>query len=225
MKKRWELKQDRGQSLVEMALTLPILLLMFAGLIEIGAALRNYLVVVNANREGTRMAARGRWFDTEDEVQELFRRVSAAAGVDQRGDGTLVQFMRTVPMDDLPANTTMRIYYVAVPDQIDETGGVTDEAAVVNGPWYTGTLHLGRPGIDVEAEAARAQAANKAFNQKYFVDEHLIDIASEDNFVIVETWYEHEQLLKMPIFTAVLPERFTLYAHSTMRVTLDSRIQ
>ena len=38
MKNRWRLKGDKGQSLVELALTLPLLLLMFAGLVEIGAA-------------------------------------------------------------------------------------------------------------------------------------------------------------------------------------------
>jgi hypothetical protein len=93
MKKKWQLRGNRGQSLVELALTLPLLLLMFAGLIEIGAALRNYLVVVNANREGTRFAARGRWFDSDEEVDFIFRRVVAAAGIEQRG-GDLVQFLR-----------------------------------------------------------------------------------------------------------------------------------
>jgi hypothetical protein len=224
MNKRWQLREAKGQSLVEMALALPLLLLMFAGLIEIGAALRNYLVVVNANREGTRLAARGRWFDSDQDRQALFERVIAAAGVDQRSDGTLVQFLRPQAIDDMPANTTIRMYYVEVPDQIDEVGGLTDEPVEIHGPWYTGTLHLDREGIDVAEEAARAKAENTAFNKQYFIDEKLLDIPSEDNFVLVEVWYEHEQLLKLPIFTAILPEEFTLYSHSTMRVTLDSRI-
>jgi hypothetical protein len=70
-----------------------------------------------------------------------------------------------------------------------------------------------------------AQEENKEFNAKYFVQDELLDIPSEDNFVILETWFEHEQLLKLPIFTELLPEKFTLYARSQMRVTLDSRIE
>lgn len=223
MKNRWRLKGDKGQSLVELALTLPLLLLMFAGLVEIGAALRNYLVVVNANREGTRFAARGRWFDTDEEVDLIFQRVIAAAGIEQRS-GDLVQFLRTGSIGDLDENTTLAVHYIEVPDQIDDVGGVTDEAATIYGPWYTGTLHYGESRVDANAVASAAQAENKEFNAKYFVQDELLDIPSEDNFVILETWFEHEQLLKLPIFTEILPEKFTLYARSQMRVTLDSRI-
>jgi hypothetical protein len=224
MKNRWRLRGDKGQSLVELALTLPLLLLMFAGLVEIGAALRDYLVVVNANREGTRFAARGRWFDTDDEVDLIFQRVVAAAGIEQRG-GNLVQFLRTRPIGELDENTTMAAHYIEVPDQIDDVGAVTDEPATIFGPWYTGTLHYGDSRVDASAMAMAAQQENKEFNAKYFVQDELLDIPSEDNFVILETWFEHEQLLKLPIFTELLPEKFTLYARSQMRVTLDSRIE
>ena len=49
---------NRGQALVEMALLLPILLLLFAGLIELGFGFYNYLIVVNAAREGARYGAK-----------------------------------------------------------------------------------------------------------------------------------------------------------------------
>lgn len=224
MRKRWQLGGTGGQSLVEMALTLPLLLLMFVGLVEVGAALRNYLIVVNANREGTRFAARGRWFDTEEEVQYIFQRVIAAAGIEQQDD-TLVPVFRPQAIDDLPENTTIAVHYIQVPDQIDEVGSLAVEPPSVYGPWYTGTLHFGETRVNADAIAEDARQKNYEFNQKYFIEEGLLDIASEDNFVVVEVWFEHEQLLKLPIFTEVLPERFTLYAQSTMRVTLDSRIE
>ena len=72
------------------------------------------------------------------------------------------------------------------------------------------------------AEVARQN--NEDFNREYFINQGLLDIPSEDNFIIVEVWYTHEQLLKLPFFTELLPETFTLYAQSTMRVTLDSRV-
>ncbi len=224
MGKRWWIRDNKGQSLVEFALALPVLLIMFAGLVEVGAALRNYLILVNANREGTRFAARGRWFDTEEEINYIFDRVVAAAGTEQR-DGNPVRFLRPNDSTDLESNTTIALHYIEVPDQIDDTGGSVVEPAVVYGPWYTGTLHYGDSRVNATAEAEAAREANYDFNKEYFVDQKLLDIPSEDNFVIIETWYEHEQLLKLPIFTELLPEKFTLYARTKMRVTLDSRIE
>jgi hypothetical protein len=222
MRKRWRLSQREGQSLVEMALTLPLLLLMFAGLIEVGAALRNYLVVVNANREGTRMAARGQWFDSADEMSYIADRVIAAAGIENKG-GEYVPFMRTESSDGLPANTTIAVHYVKVPDQINL--GVPDyEGYEIGNSRMFGPHQTSR--VDLDAVGEEAALANLNFNQEYFASAGaILDIPSEDNFVIVEVWYEHEQWLKLPIFTAVLPETFTLYAQTRMRVTLDSRIQ
>jgi hypothetical protein len=224
MRKRWWIRGNKGQSLVEFALALPVLLIMFAGLVEVGAALRNYLVLVNANREGTRFAARGRWFDTDEEINYIFDRVVAAAGTERR-DGEPVPFLRPKDFGELETNTTMALYYIEVPDQIDDTGGSVVEPTVVYGPWYTGTLHYGDSRVNATAEAENAREVNYNFNREYFVDQKLLDIPSEDNFVIIETWYEHEQLLKLPIFTELLPEKFTLYARTKMRVTLDSRIE
>ena len=44
-------RRQGGQSVVELALTFPILLLFFVGLVEVGLILRSYMVLVNANRE------------------------------------------------------------------------------------------------------------------------------------------------------------------------------
>ncbi len=228
MRNRWHLRQREGQSLVEFAMTLPVLLLMFVGLIEVGAALRNYLVIVNANREGTRFAARGRWFDSESDIQDIFRRTIAAGGcLSQHCTAEdYVTIMRTVSKGEWPANTAIAITFIEVPDQVDDTmSQMVYEEPIIHGPWISGTLPGDAQPIKADARAAQAQADNFAFNQKYFLQEHLIDIPAEDNLVIFEIWFNHEQLLKLPIFTAILPERFVLYARSEMRVTLDSRIQ
>ena len=52
-----------GQSLVEMAIALPLLLLMFLGVFEVGWALRGYMVMANANRETTRFAVKNAQLD------------------------------------------------------------------------------------------------------------------------------------------------------------------
>jgi Flp pilus assembly protein TadG len=45
-----------AQGLVEMALALPVLLLVVMGIVDFGLALRSYVVVTNASREGARYA-------------------------------------------------------------------------------------------------------------------------------------------------------------------------
>jgi hypothetical protein len=226
MKKKWRLRRDEGQSLVEMAMTLPLLLLMFVGLIEIGAALRDYLIVVNANREGTRFAARGYWFESEESREEIFNRVIAAAGVEQRG-GDLVQFLRPEIIGDLPANTCMSVTYVQVPAQaVFLEDGVTrqlvDQPASASGPWSRGECSGSTTAVDIDL--GELETANREFNEKYFVTDPLLDQPSADDFVIVEVWFQHEQLLKLPIFTEFLPREFTLYARSQMRVTYEREL-
>ncbi len=49
--------RERGQSMVEMALTFPILLLVLAGTVEIGIYYNNYLTLVDATRESARFLA------------------------------------------------------------------------------------------------------------------------------------------------------------------------
>ena len=50
------LKSDRGTALLEMALTLPLLLLVSIGIFEFGRAYQYQQVITNAAREGARVA-------------------------------------------------------------------------------------------------------------------------------------------------------------------------
>lgn len=54
------IRNSKGQSLVETALVLPLLLLIVFGTIEFGRVFNAYLVVSNASREGARAAAVGK---------------------------------------------------------------------------------------------------------------------------------------------------------------------
>jgi Flp pilus assembly protein TadG len=50
-------RDNRGQELVEYALTLPILLLLILGIVEFGMAIFAYNTIANAAREGARVGA------------------------------------------------------------------------------------------------------------------------------------------------------------------------
>jgi len=47
---------DRGQSLVEMALVLPLLLILFGGIVDFGLLFQRYEVLTNAAERGARIA-------------------------------------------------------------------------------------------------------------------------------------------------------------------------
>ena len=51
-----ELEINPGE--VEMAIISPLLFLLFIGVLEVGWAIRGYIVLLNADREATRFAAR-----------------------------------------------------------------------------------------------------------------------------------------------------------------------
>jgi len=49
-------RNDRGAAMIEMALTLPLLLLLSVGVFEFGRAFQTWQVLTNATREGARVA-------------------------------------------------------------------------------------------------------------------------------------------------------------------------
>lgn len=52
-------REERGQSLVEVAIFLPIVLIILVGIVEVSHALTTYLVIANAVQEGARFGAVG----------------------------------------------------------------------------------------------------------------------------------------------------------------------
>ena len=59
-----ELKNQRGASMVEFAIVLPLLLLLVFGIIEFGLLLYNKAMITNASREGARSGIVSRWNNT-----------------------------------------------------------------------------------------------------------------------------------------------------------------
>ncbi|PYR46146.1 MAG: hypothetical protein DMF95_19070, partial [Acidobacteria bacterium] len=70
---------ERGAVLIEFALVLPLLLVLFAGMFDMGLAFQRYQAVTNAAREGARMAVLPGYSDTD--VEGRARAYLAASGV------------------------------------------------------------------------------------------------------------------------------------------------
>lgn len=59
--------RSKGQSIVETAIILPLVLLLVLGIIDFGLIFNNYILITNASREGARLASLG---VTDSEIVE-----------------------------------------------------------------------------------------------------------------------------------------------------------
>ena len=73
-------KNRKGQSLVETALVLPIILILLTGIIDFGLLFNNYLMVSNASREGARSAVTG---STNEQIRAAVNTVAASLDPDR----------------------------------------------------------------------------------------------------------------------------------------------
>jgi Flp pilus assembly protein TadG len=75
-------RRDRGQSLVELALVLPLLVVLLVGLVEVVFYARTYLAILEASREGARIGARGAANFDNSEIQTLVEQDLSRQGID-----------------------------------------------------------------------------------------------------------------------------------------------
>lgn len=95
-------RNEEGQSLVEMAFTLPVLLLLLIGLTEVANGLNSYMTVVDAGRDGARLGSKGSASDDQIKNLVVTEMDRLAADVDPAGD-------ITVERDVVPGSSSIRV--------------------------------------------------------------------------------------------------------------------
>ncbi len=203
-------QKERGQSIVELALMLPILVLLVVGLVESGYAMRNYLLVMASNREGVRFAARGRF--TDDAVA---RQIVTSGGVAQTDDG-IAPFLRT--HGNAP-NTGIIITHIYIPAD----GSPTDVAV---SQYVSGTISLeGTPRaigvsdsrIDIVSTVDRSISATLQINDlRAAAGYERLD----SEVIVLEVFYSHNTLWN---YSIAIQDPWVMYTQSSMRVVTDSR--
>lgn len=89
-------KHEKGQSLVEVAIALPVLILILAAVIDFARAFDAYIVLTNAAREGARFGARDPMYMTPAEIQQMVTE-------NVTGSGTNVTLMQDFAPSDVAA--------------------------------------------------------------------------------------------------------------------------
>ena len=199
-------RKERGQSVVELALILPMLILIAIGVLEAGYAMRNHLVVSAANREGIRFAARGRF--TQASIAD---RVIAAGGVGRQADTT---FLRAAGNG---SNTGIILTHIP----IRADGTVLTRTVYVSGTVaFSDTRQVTATDSRVDAGGVISRTVTTADQINDDREAAGYERLSSD-IIVLEVFYEHETLW----VTHFIPSSpWMMYTRSVMRVVSDSRV-
>jgi hypothetical protein len=191
---------ERGQNFVELALTLPIILVLFFGMVEIGLALHSYVVVANAAREGARFGARGVHVPVGDIIAIVDTGLSNGITADYFGPD---------------ANTTIIVTQV----DIDKDGTYRIFDRIVHGdlPVVSGICEPEDKPCDVNRRDIEDFIdANIDFNAY----QELCDEPSgcQGDFVVVEIFYLQDTAVLSGFAREFIPYPFPINSNAVMRV-------
>jgi Flp pilus assembly protein TadG len=129
------LRDERGSELIELALVLPILLLIVAGIIDFGFLFERYEVVTNAAREGARIGVLPGY--TAADIQSRVTDYLNAGGL----SGAAATITPTYTTDTLSTGLTVNVVQVTVayPSQFLSLGPIS---GLVGGGGGFGTVTL-----------------------------------------------------------------------------------
>ena len=103
------LQNNRGVAAVELAICLPILILLVCGSIEFGLLFYNQQVITNASREGVRAGITGEM--TDDEIKNIVQTYCNGNLINLNGANDLQANAVTVSAPDGDNDLTVRVIY------------------------------------------------------------------------------------------------------------------
>lgn len=180
-------RNEKGQSFVELSLVIIFLMIFVAGIVEFGFALNNYLNLVDASREAVRYSSN---FDP-----------FIPSCLDHTDPNCIDPnfFTQTVQLTE----------QVLAPVTLDSAKGddvVISFFSVANG--YYKRLP------DNQGYSYYHNQVSKFSNAE--IQSRLDNSAPPTGVLLVEVFYHYSQVLKLPIFTAFVPDPMQLYAYAIM---------
>jgi hypothetical protein len=194
-------RKQAGQSMVELALVLPFLLLLLVATVEAGFALRDYLTLQSVNREGVRWAART---PPGEEYRAHFHD-EGISGV----DGRIRIAAERAGLREEEINIVFTHIYLDGDDYV-----MHQEMFPPGFPYPTNYANK----MTERAEDNRDKAASVNATR---VEAGYEPLSNE--LIVVETFYRHETLWGFDI-VGPFGEDFTMYALSTMRLIGTGRL-
>jgi hypothetical protein len=185
----------RGQSLVELALVLALLLFMLLGIVEYGFLLNRYLNLVDATREAARFGANVNPFDANFNLDmNFFVRPDTSQPpsipANPPGLSDMVEdFMLPVALDPARGDDIVISFF--------SVGGTS----VRRFPDSDGFSRFGNQ----TSKFTDAQIAAR-----------LQSTAPATGVLLIEVYYNYPQVLHLPLFTNVIPDPIPVYSYAIM---------
>jgi hypothetical protein len=198
----------RGQNLVEITLIMPIVLLLFAGMVEVGFALYSHVIVSSAAREGARFGSRGVEICPQDIAFIVETALGKAISPTFEEPGTNTKIIITkVNIDD--DGTPSIPSYEHCLDPYPYAKGVLDVSSSVCMP---SEFECPSGSLDIQ----EFSNANISFNlnPEFCIENY----GCEGDFVVVEITYLHNSVVLSGITRDLIPDPFPIKARAVMRV-------
>lgn len=214
-------RSERGQSMVEIAIFLPIFILIIAGIVEMGYYLNRYLNILDASREAARYGA------------DLDPIGTGAAAANPSYDPTFNHNSPGFTGATIDCDTTNEFYSVIacyaeqnMPETLDPTNGYDDivvsaftiaDGGTVCNNTYRYPDYLDSVTYGGFADEGWSYHGNQVSN--FTVDDvnAMIPAGSpQQGLLIVEMFYLHQQALGLPFFTVFVPRDIGIYLYSIM---------
>lgn len=181
-KKRFQ--KTKAQSMVEFAISLPILILLFTGMVEFGFMLNAYLSIQDATRASARLFSNETPFEFDSDG-DVVDKVSFYQGAAQYVVDTLTLNAREIQLDSARDNILISVITVDVDDEVDPPviDTITRHPSGSDFYHFYGTIIPDTTYNDINIENYMTT------NSSTPVDSGLI---------IVEIYYSYEGVLKLP---------------------------
>jgi len=191
---------ERGQNFVEITVILPLVLLVFFGMIEVGFAAHSYLVVTNASREGARFGSRG----VHVPIDEIISVIETAmmSNLKLVYDGADANTTIIVTQIDIDENGNYNIYDRGVRGSLGVTSSICEPA---DSPCGTHALDL----QDFINANLRFNSTEGLCNERDGCNSDLI---------VVEVFHMYESAIISGFVRQFIPTPFPVSGRAVMRV-------
>ncbi|MGB8214128.1 MAG: TadE family protein [Anaerolineales bacterium] len=228
--------QKRGQSFIELALVLVIIMLLFSGMVEFGFMLNNYLHVVDGAREAARYSSSSEPFQMN--VNGTIKTDGNGNIEDNNSFYYIAAAKAATTMDPIllspenPDDIVISVFSVTTVPPNGQPQVLRFPVTAQNG-WSLCANYAAFaayfPTIPPSGEPVPSELSDPGWSSGCTVHTSQQSIASIENIintntpsapnagvVLVEIFYNYPQVLNLPVFTAVIPNPVPLYTYSIM---------
>jgi hypothetical protein len=198
--------RPKGQSFIELAMVFMSLLMIFAGVVELGNLINVYLDIIDAGREAARNANTYDFLFIDEStvpptVSEGVLVYNEAAKIAWNTMNTNCQgILQDRDVELIPPACNMRIPFDPLADDI-VISVISYNGISLNRSPVGGWSRFGNKGSTVtDAE----------------IMSHLDSSTPSTGIIMVEIFYNYHQLLGMPLFTDVIPDPIPVHTFSIM---------